>query len=61
MLGRRLAGRLNQLPGLVWFLVLDAGGSVLQSVSVFETASDLQVVDAVAGEWPTTHQSLETH
>lgn len=57
-LGRRLAGRLSQLPGFVWFLVLDAGGGALVSVSVYETAADLARAESVTGEWLAGQRAL---
>ena len=52
-LGSRLAVRLSRLPGFVWFLVLDAGGGDLVSVSVFESATELAEADGLTAEWLT--------
>lgn len=59
--GRGLAARLGQLPGFVWFLLLEPRAGVLVSVSVFETATDLEHAEGVARAWLATQGTLLPH
>jgi hypothetical protein len=55
--GRRVAAVLGQVPGFVTHVLLDAGGGVLLSVSIFDTAADLEVAERLitqpSGDSPT--------
>jgi hypothetical protein len=55
--GRRVAARLNRVPGFVAYLLLDAGDGVFVGVSVFEDEAGLAADTSLSPQWPVEQDS----
>jgi hypothetical protein len=55
--GRQLASALSTAPGFVSYAVLDAGGGVLVSVTVFDDRTTLEAAEQIIVRWVAEHMA----